>query len=97
MAELGWSEIEPDYNYQVTMSGRGYNKTFFQKRIKQAYDNGKQDGFQEKDNLIKYLEGAIEYEKNGSLWSSKKRLKVYEEILERVKSGNYETNNNNIG
>lgn len=38
-----------------------------------------------KENLINYLEGAIEYEKGGSLWSSKKRLKVYQEILAMVK------------
>jgi hypothetical protein len=41
--------------------------------------------YADKENLINYLEGAIEYEKGGSLWSSKKRLKVYQEILAMVK------------
>lgn len=41
--------------------------------------------YADKENLINYLEGAIEYEKGGSLWSSKKRLKVYQEILAIVK------------
>jgi len=41
--------------------------------------------YADRENLINYLEGAIEYEKSGSLWSSKKRLKVYEEILKMVK------------
>lgn len=41
--------------------------------------------YADKENLINYLEGAIEYEKSGSLWSSKKKLKVYQEILNMVK------------
>lgn len=41
--------------------------------------------YADKENLINYLEGAIEYEKGGSLWSSKKRLKVYQKILAMVK------------
>lgn len=40
----------------------------------------------DKENLINYLEGAIEYEKTGLLWTSKKRLKVYQEILDIVKN-----------
>ena len=41
--------------------------------------------YADKENLINYLEGAIEYEKTGLLWTSKKRLKVYQEILDMVK------------
>lgn len=41
--------------------------------------------YTDKENLINYLEGAIEYERGGSLWSSKKKLKVYQEILDMVK------------
>ena len=41
--------------------------------------------YADKENLINYLEGAIEYEKGGSLLSSKKRLIVYQEILAMVK------------
>lgn len=41
--------------------------------------------YADKENLINHLEGAIEYEKSGSLWSSKKKLKVYQEILDMVK------------
>lgn len=41
--------------------------------------------YADKENLINYLEGAIEYEKTGLLWTSKKRLKVYQEILNMVK------------
>lgn len=41
--------------------------------------------YADKENLINYLEGAIEYEKSGGLWSSKKKLKVYQEVLDMVK------------
>lgn len=41
--------------------------------------------YADKENLINHLEGAIEYEKSNSLWSSKKKLKVYQEILDIVK------------
>lgn len=41
--------------------------------------------YADKENLINYLEGAIEYEKTGLIWTSKKRLKVYQEILAMVK------------
>ena len=42
---------------------------------------------EEKQELIDYLKVSIEFEKSNSLWSSKKRLKVYEEILSKIESG----------
>lgn len=41
----------------------------------------------EKQELIDYLKVSIEFEKSNSLWSSKKRLKVYEEILSKIENG----------
>ena len=41
----------------------------------------------EKQELIDYLKVSIEFEKSDSLWSSKKRLKVYEEILSKIENG----------
>lgn len=38
----------------------------------------------EKQELIDYLKVSIEFEKSNSLWSSKKRLKVYKEILSKI-------------
>ena len=42
------------------------------------------DIIKEKQELIDYLKVSIEIEKSNSLWSSKKRLKVYEEILSKI-------------
>ena len=36
------------------------------------------------DELIDYLKECINFEKSGLLWTSKKRLQVYEEILNKI-------------
>lgn len=86
-------------NKEFLCGGRSYGKTFFQNRIKQAYENGKQDGFREKENLIKYLEDKIKEYKDmciGRLYSSRTRIecgvqiKACQGILERIKSGKYD-------
>lgn len=95
------NKIEPDYNYQVTTSGRGYGKTFFQNRIKQAYKSGKEESFRERDNLIKYLEEKIQRLKDecaslghiidkDTMQKFDLQINVYQDILERLKSGKYE-------
>ncbi len=97
------NKIETDYNYQITTSGRSYSRTFFQNRIKQAYRSGKEEGFRDKDNLIKYLEDMIKHttktahlpelyddctdEIQQNMWWV---VKTRKDILERVKSGKYD-------
>ncbi len=89
------SDIESNYNYQVTTGGRGYGKTFFENRIRQAYKSGIDVGFIEKHRLIKYLEDKINEPRIGDcdcltdkMFETEKR--VYQDILEKVKSGKYE-------
>lgn len=89
------NNIGPDNNYQVTTSGRSYGKTFFQNRIRQAYKSGLDDGFIEKQKLIKYLEDKIKETRIGGcdcltdkMVETEKR--VYKDILEKLRSGKYE-------
>lgn len=92
------SDIESNYNYQVTTGGRGYGKTFFENRIRQAYKSGIDVGFIGKHKLIKYLEE--EYRLNNEEWKDAKsrddemfyfgKLKAISSILEKVKSDKYE-------
>lgn len=88
------NKIEPDYNYQVIASGRSNGKTFFQNRIKQAYKSGMDDGFIEKQKLIKYLEDKINNQdiENETEYGHARDVGMYfayQDILERVKSGKY--------
>ena len=41
----------------------------------------------DRQELINYLQGNIEFEQSGSLWASKTRLKTYKEILSRIEKG----------
>lgn len=91
-------------NKEILCGGRSYGKVFFQNRIKQAYEAGKKVEFREKENLIKYLEDKIKFfeDKINKLnipnvyihfdiaEMYRDKIKIYQDILERVKSGKYD-------
>lgn len=87
--ELEQSNAVADTNKELAESFHKENERL-KSLLKCDYEDNQEimaDIIKEKQELIDYLKLSIEIEKSNSLWSSKKRLKVYEEILSKIESG----------
>ncbi len=87
--ELEQSNAVADTNKELAESFHKENERL-KSLLKCDYEDNQEimaDIIKEKQELIDYLKLSIEFEKSNSLWTSKKRLKVYEEILSKIESG----------
>ena len=84
--ELEQSNAVADTNKELAESFHKENERL-KSLLKCDYEDNQEimaDIIKEKQELIDYLKLSIEFEKSNSLWTSKKRLKVYEEILSKI-------------